>query len=60
MGKSCFESLEVFSCLKNINPRIYSTFERSFSTKIGKTPNSDINHLLGGEYYTTLPRSGGE
>ena len=30
--------------------RILSTFERSFSQKMGKTPNSLIIHLLGGDY----------
>ena len=53
----CFESLGVFSCLKNINPRILSTFEGSFSTKIGKTLSSHVIHSLGGEYLTIIPRS---
>ena len=30
--------------------RILSTFKRSFSKKMGKTPNSHIIHLLGGDY----------
>ena len=30
--------------------RILSTFKRSFSKKMGKTPNSLIIHLLGGDY----------
>ena len=46
MGKGCFEAL----ALKNINPKILSTFERSFSTTIGKTPSSHIIHSLRGAY----------
>ena len=50
MEKRRFESIEVSSCLKNVNPRNLSIFETSFSKKIGKTPGSHIIHLLGGEY----------
>ena len=50
MEKSRFESFEVFSCLKKVNPRILSTFKRSFSKKMGKKPSSHIIHSLGGEY----------
>ena len=50
MGKRYYGSLEVFSCVKNVNPRILSTFKRSCSLNIGKTPSSHIIHSLGGEY----------
>ena len=50
MEKRRFESFEVFSCLKKVNPRILSTFKRSFSTKMGKNQHSHIIHSLGGEY----------
>ena len=33
MEKRRFESFQVFSCLKKVNPRILSTFKRSFSEK---------------------------
>ena len=36
MEKRRFESFEVFSCLKKVNPRILSTFKRPFSKKMGK------------------------
>ena len=39
-----------FLALKKVNPRILSTFKRSFSKKMGKTPSSHIIHSLGGEY----------
>ena len=52
-----FESFKVFSCLKKDNPRILSTFERSFSKRAGKTSSSNIIHSLGGEYLTILPRA---
>ena len=51
MEKRRFESVEVFSCLNNVNPRILSTFNRLFFKKMGKTPSSHIIHALGGEYY---------
>ena len=35
---------------KKVNPGNLSTFERSFSQKIGKTPSSHVIHSLGGEY----------
>ena len=51
MEKRSFETFEVFSCLKKVNPRILSTFKRSYSLKkMGKTPSSHIIHSLGGEY----------
>ena len=50
MEKRRFESFEVSSCLKNVNPRNLSIFETAFSKKIGKTPSSHIIHSLGGEY----------
>ena len=50
MEKRRFESFEVFSCLKKVNPRILSTFKRSFSKKMGKKPSSHIIHSLGGKY----------
>ena len=50
MEKRRFESFEVFSCLKKVNPRILSTFKRSFSKKMGKKPSSHTIHSLGGEY----------
>ena len=50
MEKRRFESFKVFSCLKKINPRILSTFKRSFSKKMVKKPSSHIIHSLGGEY----------
>ena len=40
MEKRRFKSLQVFSCLKKVNPRILLTFKRSFSKKMGKTPSS--------------------
>ena len=46
MEKRCFESFEVFSCLKKVNPRILSTFKRSFSKKMGKKPSSHNIHTL--------------
>ena len=36
--------------LKKVNLSISSTFERSFSKKLGKTPSSHIIHSLGVEY----------
>ena len=33
MEKRRFESFEVFSCLKKVNPRILSPFKRQFSKK---------------------------
>ena len=33
MEKRRFESFQVFSCLKKVNPGILSTFKRSFSQK---------------------------
>ena len=39
-----------FLALKKVSPGILSTFERSFSKKMGKTPSSHIIHSLGGEY----------
>ena len=39
-----------FLALKKVSPRILSTFKRSFSKKMGKTPTSHIIHSLGGEY----------
>ena len=50
MEKCRFESFKVFSCLKKVNPRILSTFKRSFSKKMVKKPSSHIIHSLGGEY----------
>ena len=38
-----------FLTLKKVSPRILSTFNRSFSQKMGKTPSSHIIHSLGGE-----------
>ena len=40
-----------FLALKKVSPRILSTFKRSFSKKMGKTP-SHIIHSPGGEYLT--------
>ena len=40
-----------FLALKKVSPRILSTFKRSFSKKMGKTPSSHIIYSLGGEYY---------
>ena len=58
MGKRCFESFEVFSCLlTNINPRILSNFWRPLSKKIGKSPSSRVIHSLGGKYLTIIPRA---
>ena len=37
-----------FLALKKVSPRILSTFKRSFSKKMGKTPSSHIIHSLGG------------
>ena len=37
-----------FLALKNVSPRILSTFKRSFSKKMGKTPSSHIIHSLRG------------
>ena len=51
MEKRRFESFEVFSCLKKVNPRILSTFKRSFSKKMGRKTSSHIIHSLGGEYW---------
>ena len=39
-----------FLALKKVSPRILSTFKRSFSKKMEKTPSSHIIHSLGGEY----------
>ena len=39
-----------FLAFKKVNPRILSTFKRSFPKKMGKTPSSHIIHSLGGEY----------
>ena len=39
-----------FLAWKKVNPRILSTFKRSFSKKMGKKPSSHIIHSLGGEY----------
>ena len=39
-----------FLTLKKVSPRILSTFKRSFSKKMAKTPSSHIIHSLGGEY----------
>ena len=39
-----------FLSLKKVSPRILSTFKRSFSEKMGKTPSSHIIHSLGGGY----------
>ena len=41
MGKR-YESLEVFSCVKNINPRILSTFEKILLFKHWK--NTELRH----------------
>ena len=57
MEKRRFESFEVFSFLKKGNCWILSTFKRSFSKKMGKTPSSHIIHSLGGEYLTIIPRA---
>ena len=46
-----------FLALKKVNPRILSTFIRSFSKKLGKTPSSHIIYSLGGEYLTIIPRA---
>ena len=45
-----------FLALKNVNPWILSSFERSFSKKMGKTPSSHIIHSLGGEYLAIISR----
>ena len=50
MEKRRIESFQVFSCLKNSQPWILSTFKRLFSKKLGKTLCSHIIHSLGGEY----------
>ena len=50
MEKRRFESFEDFSCLKKVNPRILSTFKRSFSKIMGKKRSSHIIHSLGGGY----------
>ena len=50
MEKRRFESFEVFSCLKKVNPRILSTFKRYYTKKVGKKPSSHIIHSLRGEY----------
>ena len=42
MEKRRFESFEDFSCLKKVNPRILSTFKRSFSKKMGK--KTELTH----------------
>ena len=55
MVKRRFESFEVFSCLKKVKPTILSTFKRSFSKKLGKTPSLHIIHSLGGKYLTIIP-----
>ena len=39
-----------FLALKKVSPMILSTFKRSLSKKMGKTPSSHIIHSLGGEY----------
>ena len=41
---------ESFLALKKVNPRILSTFKRSFSKIMGKISSSHIIHSLGGEY----------
>ena len=38
-----------FLDIKKVSPGILSTFERSFSKKMGKTPSSHIIHWLGGK-----------
>ena len=43
-----------FLAIKKVNPRILSTFKRSFSKKKGKTPSPYIMHLLGGECCWTV------
>ena len=43
-----------FLAFKKVNPRVLSTFKRSFSKKKGKTLSSYIMHLLGGECCWTV------
>ena len=38
--------LKSFLDLKNVNTRILSSFKRSFSKKMGKTPSSHIINLI--------------
>ena len=47
---SVFNPSKYFLALKKVNLSILSTFERSFSKKLGKTPTSHIIHSLGVEY----------
>ena len=47
---SVFNPSKYFVALKKVNLSILSTFERSFSKKLGKTPTSHIIHSLGVEY----------
>ena len=46
--------LKSFLALKEVSPRILSTFKRSFSKKMGKTPSSHVIHSLEGEHCWTV------
>ena len=47
---SVFNPSKYFLALQKVNLSILSTFERSFSKKLEKTPSSPIIHSLGVEY----------
>ena len=44
--------------MKKVNPRILSTFPRSFPKKMGTSPSSNIIHSLGGEVLYNYPPKG--
>ena len=50
MEKRRLNPSKSFLAWKKVNPRILSTFKRSFSKKMGKKPSAHIIHSLGGEY----------
>ena len=50
MKNAILNPFKSFLALKKVNPRILSTFKRSFSKKVGKTPSSLFIHSLGDEY----------
>ena len=46
--------LKSFLAVSKVNPRILSTFKRSFSKKMGKTPSSHVIHSPEGEHCWTV------
>ena len=50
MEKRCFESFEVFSCLRKVNLGFCRLLKDLSLKKMGEKPSSHIIHSLGGEY----------